>query len=135
MNMNEHDTPVSTFVTAEEAAKQIEEAVLKIEVEGIRIQDVFAEVLHESAVDWTINVTFRCLPADSPLAGEQNDAPEMGFQVTGNARHSGDDLVVIDSEGSGDKGPVYVIWTVLHCEHLWTGPSFPDCLETIASMK
>lgn len=133
--MNEGSHPAAAeagFVSAQTAATQIEEAMRRTGLKGLT--NLKAEIWNESAGDWTIGVSFECSKYRFLWWG-YGPLIKAGFQVTGNARHSGENgLVVTNSDGSGDKGAVYTIWTILHCEYLWVGEAFADCIKRIKAL-
>lgn len=134
MNESSPATAETGFVAAETARAQIEEATRQIPaIKGM--QDLEVTIWNQSAHDWTIGVKFRC-PKNRFLRWTYGPLVELGFQVTGNARHDGGDgVVATNSDGTGDKGALYTLWTVLHCEYLWVGESFADCLKSIKAIK
>jgi hypothetical protein len=125
---------IPLFVAADAAATQIEEAVKKMDVKGMH--DVEVKIWKQSAVAWTIGVKFKCPRFRYLNSWRGNHTEELGFQLTGNAQHSGGaGFVTTDGEGTGDKGALYTIWTVLDCVYLWTGQSFSDCLTRITAIR
>lgn len=135
--MTEQETPTGlpkeAFIPGDTAATLIEETMRLTSIKGLR--DLAVKVWNQSDVDWTIGVTFRC-PKYRFLWWAYGPLVELGFQVTGNANHSGGNgVIVTGNDGAGEQSPAYAVWAVLHCHYLWVGESFAQCVAHIKGLS
>lgn len=123
----------SALVNAADAGSQIAEALRNnLNLKGV--QDVSVETISEESNQWLLHVSFAISPKLFGFIPLKKST--WSFYVSAVARHSRvDGVVVTDSAVTGEQGALYTIWTILDCQYLWYGSSFPQLLERIAKIK